>query len=61
MESGILLLDSGGLIRATNLAASELFGYGADELQGLSFRLLLGPAQADDSGLERFGSPGQEV
>ncbi|MBV8591462.1 MAG: PAS domain S-box protein [Acetobacteraceae bacterium] len=61
MESGILLLDSGGLIRATNLAASQLFGYGADELQGLSFRLLLGPAQADDSGLERFGSPGQEV
>ncbi len=50
---GILLVDPDGVIRQANRVARELFGYGADELEGLAVDVLVPPRMREEHGAHR--------
>jgi two-component system sensor kinase FixL len=58
---GIIIIDESGLIQTFNQAASELFGYGRDEVIGRSINLLMPPADAErhDGYLKQYIATGK--
>ena len=47
---GIITIDTSGIIRSTNLAVKNIFGYREDELIGCSFDKLMAPSQRRKQG-----------
>lgn len=47
---GILILDERGYVQLANAAASEIFGYEADDVKGLHLQRLMAQVLAEDSG-----------